>query len=77
MQRSPVYKSAPASKPSCRGAGSERLFDDLIAWGGATNLEEQIGQHIGAGADYVQIEVFADTYEELLDGYRVAASVVS
>jgi probable F420-dependent oxidoreductase len=59
------------------GAGSERLFDDLIAWGGATNLEERIRQHIGARADHVQIEVFADTYEELLDGYRVAASVVS
>lgn len=59
------------------GAHSERLFDGLIAWGGATNLEERIREHVGAGADHVQIEVLGDAYEELLDGYGIAAAVMS
>lgn len=57
------------------GAGSERLLKDLIAWGTVDEIEERVDQHIDAGGDHVQIEVVADTFSELVSGYRELAPI--
>ena len=53
-------------------SGSERLSEDLVGWGRPDTVE-RIQQHIGAGADHVQVEVVADSYSDLLAGYRLLA----
>ena len=46
-------------------AGSDRLVDEIIAWGGTDVIVERVKQHHDAGADHVCVQVVTG---EGLDG---------
>ena len=37
--------------------GSDRLIDDLVAWGDLDTIVEKLGAHVTAGADHVAVQV--------------------
>lgn len=43
-----------------RGAGSDRLVDDLVAWGDAGAIHRKLDAHRAAGADHVCVQVVSD-----------------
>ena len=43
------------------GAGSDRLIDDVIAWGDVDAITSHVQAHLDAGADHVCVHVLADT----------------
>jgi probable F420-dependent oxidoreductase len=43
------------------GAGSDRLFDAIVAWGDAAGLRERVQRHFDAGADHVVLNVVSAT----------------
>ncbi|MCM3882408.1 LLM class F420-dependent oxidoreductase [Frankia sp. R82] len=45
--------------------GSDRLVDELVAWGDEKAILTRIGAHHGAGADHVAVQVLTDTPGEL------------
>ena len=56
--------------------GSDRLTDDLIAWGSPDNIMQRVREHHAAGADHVCIQVLTETPGDLkaaMDGYRQLA----
>jgi probable F420-dependent oxidoreductase len=60
--------------------GSERLIDDLIAWGEPQTIAKRIAEHHAAGADHVCIQVLTETPGDLdavLAGYRQLAPALS
>jgi probable F420-dependent oxidoreductase len=42
------------------GAGSDRLVDDIVAWGDLDQVSSRIGAHFEAGADHVCVQVIAE-----------------
>ena len=60
--------------------GSDRLIDDLIAWGAPEKIAARIAEHHAAGADHVCIQVLAETPGDLdatIAGYRQLAPALS
>ena len=60
-------------------AGSDRLVDDLIAWGSPDKITERIREHHHAGADHVCIQVLTEDPADLaavMAGYRALAPAV-
>jgi probable F420-dependent oxidoreductase len=60
--------------------GSERLIDDLIAWGEPATIATRIAEHHAAGADHVCIQVLTETPGDLdaaVAGYRQLAPALS
>jgi probable F420-dependent oxidoreductase len=47
------------------GAGSDRLVDELIIWGGLDRIAERIAQHRAAGADHVSLQVITEDFQRL------------
>lgn len=45
------------SEDEVAGAGSDRLIDDLVAWGEIDAVVERVKQHLDAGADHVCVQV--------------------
>jgi probable F420-dependent oxidoreductase len=43
------------------GAGSDRLFDAIVAWGEGPQLRERVQRHFDAGADHVALNVVSAT----------------
>jgi probable F420-dependent oxidoreductase len=64
-------------EPELEDAGSDRLFEALVVSGGPPEVKDRRTEQIKAGADNVQVEVMADTFSELLAGYRVLAPVLA
>jgi probable F420-dependent oxidoreductase len=59
--------------------GSDRLVDELIAWGTADKINQRIREHHAAGADHVCIQVLAENPADLkavMAGYRQLAPAV-
>jgi probable F420-dependent oxidoreductase len=59
--------------------GSDRLVDDLIAWGSPDKITERIREHHQAGADHVCIQVLTEDPADLsavMRGYRALAPAV-
>ncbi len=46
------------SAADCAGAGSDRLFDALIAWGPADLVAARVREQLAAGADHVVVQAF-------------------
>jgi hypothetical protein len=42
------------------GAGSDRLVDDIVAWGKLDAVTSRIHAHLEAGADHVGVQVIAE-----------------
>jgi probable F420-dependent oxidoreductase len=51
-------------------AGCDELIDAIVITGGPDKVRDRVDQHVQAGADHVQIEVIADTFDDLMDGYQ-------
>jgi probable F420-dependent oxidoreductase len=43
------------------GAGSDRLFDAIVAWGDPAGLRERVQRHFDAGADHAVLNVISAT----------------
>jgi probable F420-dependent oxidoreductase len=59
--------------------GSDRLVDDLIAWGSTDKINARVREHQAAGADHVCIQVLAENPSDLsavMAGYRQRAPAV-
>ncbi len=60
------------------GGGSDRLVDELVAWGGPDVVLDRVEQHFAAGADHVAVQVLVPGragfpvagWEELADAVR-------
>jgi probable F420-dependent oxidoreductase len=58
------------------GHGSDRLVDDLVAWGDAEAVGARLREHLAAGADHVAVHPLtaaADVSERILDQLRLLA----
>jgi len=47
------------------GAGSDRLVDDIVAWGDVDDVASRIKAHLDAGADHVSVQVLAEDAKAL------------
>jgi probable F420-dependent oxidoreductase len=47
------------------GAGSDRLVDDIVAWGDVDDVASRIKAHLEAGADHVSLQVLAEDAKAL------------
>jgi probable F420-dependent oxidoreductase len=56
--------------------GSDRLVDDLIAWGDAAAVADRIRAHYAAGADHVCVQVLGSAHPVPLPQWRAIASEV-
>jgi probable F420-dependent oxidoreductase len=51
--------------------GSDRLVDDIVAWGDPATALQRVREHLNAGADHVCIQVLSDDRQALsLDAWR-------
>jgi probable F420-dependent oxidoreductase len=48
-----------------QGGGSDRLIDDVIAWGDAATIAARVADHRAAGADHVTLQVLTADAERL------------
>ncbi|GAA4672900.1 TIGR03620 family F420-dependent LLM class oxidoreductase [Pseudonocardia yuanmonensis] len=61
------------------GHGSDRLVDDLVAWGDAEAVGARVHAHLAAGADHVAVHPLAaagDVPGQILDQLRLLAPVL-
>lgn len=57
--------------------GSDRLVDDIVAWGSPENVRERIDAYLAAGADHVCVQMLNVPDEHLpLDDWRRLATVL-
>ncbi|HKF18949.1 MAG TPA: LLM class F420-dependent oxidoreductase [Candidatus Dormibacteraeota bacterium] len=60
------------------GGGSDRLVDEVMAWGSTDAIRERIAQHHEAGADHVCLQVVTPRTSDLpLDEWRTLAAALS
>jgi probable F420-dependent oxidoreductase len=56
------------------GGGSDRLVDDVVAWGDLNAVASRICAHLEAGADHVCVQVLAEDPRALpMDQWRALA----
>jgi probable F420-dependent oxidoreductase len=59
------------------GAGSDRVIDDVVAWGDAAAIAARVQAHLGAGADHVCIQLRGASSADLcLPQYRLLAAAL-
>jgi probable F420-dependent oxidoreductase len=57
--------------------GSDRLVDDLVAWGDVPAITKRVQQHLDSGADHVCIQVLTQERDEIpMAAWRSLASVL-
>ena len=45
-----------------RGGGSDRLVDELVAWGDPATIRKRVDAHLEAGADHVCVQVLTEAW---------------
>jgi probable F420-dependent oxidoreductase len=68
------------SEDDLANGGSDRLVDELIAWGDPSKITKRIREHHAAGADHVCIQVLTDTPQDLaaaMHGWRRLAPALT
>jgi hypothetical protein len=56
------------------GGGSDRLVDDVVAWGDLELVASRVRAHLEAGADHVCVQVIAEDPRALpMDAWRALA----
>jgi probable F420-dependent oxidoreductase len=55
------------------GAGSDRLIDAVVAWGGPDRIADRLGMHLEAGANHVCVQVLTPLESFPLGAYRELA----
>jgi probable F420-dependent oxidoreductase len=59
------------------GDGSDKLVDDVVAWGDAGAIARRVDQHLEAGADHVCIQVLSEDRRALpMPGWEKLASAL-
>jgi len=59
------------------GGGSDRLVDDIVAWGSPERVRERIDAYLDAGADHVCVQMLNVPSEQLpLEEWRALAAVL-
>jgi probable F420-dependent oxidoreductase len=53
------------SEKDVAGGGSDRLVDDVVAWGSLGAVTSRIQEHLEAGADHVSVQVIAEDLKAL------------
>jgi probable F420-dependent oxidoreductase len=62
------------SEHDCTGGGSDRLIDDVVAWGGVQQAVQRVRQHMDAGANHVCVQVLTEERREIpYDAWRELA----
>lgn len=56
--------------------GSDRLVDDIVAWGTADDIRARVDAHLAAGADHVPVQPLADTLDGQREQLRALAPVL-
>jgi probable F420-dependent oxidoreductase len=65
------------SEDDLGGEGSDRLVDDVVAWGDAHAIARRIDEHLQAGADHVCIQVLSEDRRALpMAGWRTLAEAL-
>jgi probable F420-dependent oxidoreductase len=64
------------SEHDVEGEGSDRLVDDIVAWGGPDGIRERVDAHLRAGADHVAVQPLAADLEAQVEQLRVLAPVL-
>jgi probable F420-dependent oxidoreductase len=60
------------------GAGSDRLVDDIVAWGDVDQVASRIHAHLEAGADHVSVQVIAEDGKALpMQQWRALAKLLT
>jgi probable F420-dependent oxidoreductase len=60
------------------GAGSDRLVDDIVAWGDVDQIGSRIRAHLEAGADHVSVQVLAEDAKALpMEQWRALAKLLT
>jgi probable F420-dependent oxidoreductase len=53
--------------------GSDRLVDEMVAWGSPQDILRRVGEHLAAGADHVCLQPIASAAGSRLDVLRLLA----
>ena len=61
------------SEADVAGSGSDRLIDDVIAWGDVDAVTSRLQAHLDAGADHVCVHVLTDSGGFPIDEFRALA----
>lgn len=64
------------SEEDLADGGSDRLVDDIVAWGSAEDIRARVDAHLSAGADHVPVQPLARTLEDQLQQLRELAHVL-
>jgi probable F420-dependent oxidoreductase len=59
------------------GAGSDRLVDDIVAWGDEAAIAARVRDHLDRGADHVLLQALGDPESALANLQRLAPAVLS
>jgi probable F420-dependent oxidoreductase len=60
------------------GGGSDRLVDDIVAWGEVDQIGSRINAHLEAGADHVSVQVLAEDAKALpMEQWRTLAKLLA
>jgi len=60
------------------GAGTDRLVDDLVAWGGLDQIADRIREHRDAGADHLAVQILTETPHRFpSEEYRRLAQILT
>ncbi|HST47018.1 MAG TPA: TIGR03620 family F420-dependent LLM class oxidoreductase [Jatrophihabitans sp.] len=58
------------------GEGSDRLIDDLVAYGPSERIVARLREHLEAGADHLAVQVLVPRGTDPLDGFRRLAPLL-
>lgn len=70
------WRRAGYTEDDIAGAGSDRLIDDLVAWGTPEQVSERIEAQFAAGADHVCVQVFGGAAPVPIDQWRTIAATL-
>lgn len=59
------------------GGGSDRLIDDLVAWGSVEAIRERVSEHHAAGADHVALQPLGSLDEQLRQLWQLAPNLLT
>jgi probable F420-dependent oxidoreductase len=64
------------SEDDFTGHASDRLIDELVAWGSVDRVVARLHEHLSAGADHVAVQVYRADGAPLLDEWRTLADAL-
>jgi hypothetical protein len=63
-------RSLGYSEEELAGGGSDRVLDDVIAWGPADAIRRRVDEHLAAGADHVAVQPLTTALDGQLEQLR-------